>query len=76
MDAPFPVGSLLKSVGDTFDMIGQSYYLVKNNNRRARSLSSGSCQAGLKGAYLTVVHHHGARFICHWFVFPINPYHY
>ena len=76
MDARFPVGSLLKSAGDTFDMIGQSYYLAKNKNRRARSLSSGPYQVGLNGAYLAVVHHYGARFICHWFVFLSNPYHY
>src|SRR5712691_3737647 len=54
-----------KSVGDTFDMIGQSYYLVNYNNRRAGSLHGGSCQVGLDGACLAVICRHGAQFICH-----------
>jgi hypothetical protein len=58
-----------KSVGDTFDMIGQSYYLVNYNNRRAGFFYAGSCQVGLDGACLAVICRHGAQFICHYCVF-------
>src|SRR2546421_6718639 len=58
-----------KPISDTLDMIGQSHYLMNNDNRRARFLHSRPCQVGLNRACLSVVCHHAMRFICHSFIF-------